>query len=183
LIALCCSKTVAKTDQWPLAKDQKADMKIKLLLLSILVFSLIPLTGCKPAPELLMTAVKADNSAEALKLLGKGADANVRTSPNGWSALHYAARNGNVEVVQALLNGGADANYAGTMDGKAGSSVKPLALAQIMLEVIGQVQNSQIEANLRESGVDDPALLKSATDPKAGERYQKVVDILSKVTR
>ncbi|MFZ1085949.1 MAG: ankyrin repeat domain-containing protein [Terracidiphilus sp.] len=157
-------------------------MKIKLLFLFVLVFSLISITGCKPNPAELMTAIKADNTADALKLIGKGADVNVRTSPTGWSALHYAARNGNVDEVQSLLNAGADASYAATMDGKTGSAtpVKPLALAQIMLEVIGQVQNSQIEANLRESGVDDPALLKSATDPKASVRYQKVVDLLTK---
>jgi ankyrin repeat protein len=158
-------------------------MKFKLLLLPILVLSLIPLSGCKPNPAELMTAVKADHTADALKLIGKGADANVRTSPTGWSALHYAARNGNVDEVQSLLNAGADANYAATMDGKTGSPVKPLALAQIMLEVISQVQNSQIEANLRESGVDDPALLKSATDPNAAQRYQKVVDLLTKASK
>jgi ankyrin repeat protein len=158
-------------------------MKIKLLFLSVLVLSLIPISGCKPKPEELLAAVKADQTADAVKLIGKGADANVRTSPTGWSALHFAARNGNAEEVQGLLNAGADANYAATMDGKAGSPVKPLALAQIMLEVIGQVQNSQIEANLRESGADDPALLKSATDPKAAGRYQKVVDLLTKATK
>jgi ankyrin repeat protein len=158
-------------------------MKIKPLFLSVLVLFLLPLSACKPNPAELMTAVKADNTADALKLIGKGADVNVRTAPTAWSALHYAARNGNVEEVQSLLNAGADANYAATMDGKAGSPVKPLALAQIMLEVIGSVQNSLIEANLRESGVDDPALLKSATDPNAAARYKKVVDLLSKATR
>lgn len=158
-------------------------MRIKPLFLFVLVFSLISIAGCKPDPTALITAVKADNTADAVKLIGKGADANVRTSPNGWSALHFAARNGNVEEVQSLLNAGADANYAATMDGKAGKPVKPLALAQIMLEVIDQVQNSQIEANLRESGVNDPALLKSATDPNAAQRYQKVVDLLTKATK
>jgi ankyrin repeat protein len=158
-------------------------MKIKLFILSVLVLSLIPLTGCKPNPAELMTAIKADKTADALKLIGKGADANVRNSPTGWSALHFAARNGNVDEVQSLLSAGADANYAATMDGKAGSPVKPLALAQIMLEVITQVQSTQIEANLRESGVDDPALLKSATDPNASSRYQKVVDLLTKATK
>lgn len=158
-------------------------MRIKPLFLFALVFSLIPFSGCKPDPTALITAIKADNTAEAVKLIGKGADANIRTSPTGWSALHFAARNGNVDEVQSLLNAGADANYAATMDGKAGNPVKPLALAQIMLEVISQVQNSQIEANLRESGVDDPALLKSASDPNAAQRYQKVVALLTKATK
>jgi ankyrin repeat protein len=161
-------------------------MKWKPLFLFALVLSLLSVSGCKkPDPALLMAAVKADNTAEATGLIGKGADANSRTMPNGWSALHYAARNGNVEIVQALLNAGADANYAGSMDGKgsSASAIKPLFLAQAMLDVVTQVQASQIEANLRESGLDDPALLKSATDSKAADRYQKVVELLAKVTK
>ncbi len=142
------------------------------------------MAGCKPDSVSLMTAVKADNTADAKSLIGKGADANSRTSPNGWSALHYAARNGNVEIVQALLNAGADANYAGSMDGKANSAMsKPLALAQGMLDVVTVVQPSEMEAKLRANGLDDPALVKSATDPKAAERYQKVVELLRAVTK
>jgi ankyrin repeat protein len=160
-------------------------MKNKLLLLLVLALTLIPITGCKPDPSLLMPAVKADNSAEAVRLIEKGADANSRTSPNGWSALHYAAMNGNVEIVQALLKAGADANYAGVKDGQANSAkaLRPLSLAQGMQEVVTQIQTPLIEANLRESGLDDPALLKSATDPNAAERYQKVVDLLTKATK
>ena len=160
-------------------------MKCKSLFLFVLLLALFPIFGCKPDPASLLAAVKVDNTEEAKTLIGKGADANCRTSPNGWSALHYAARNGNVQIVQALLNAGADANYSGSMDGKANSAsaLKPLALAQAMLEVVTQVQASQIEANLRESGLDDAALLKSATDPKAAERYQKVVDLLAKATK
>ena len=160
-------------------------MKNRPLFLLFLALSLIPISGCKPDPALLMTAVKADNTAEAVRLIEKGADANFRTSPNGWSALHYAAMNGNVEIVQALLKAGADANYAGAKDGQASSAkaLKPLSLAQGMLDVVTQIQTPLIEANLRESGLDDPALLKSATDPNAAERYQKVVDLLTKATK
>ena len=111
-------------------------------------------------------------------------NAELLKEPNGWSALHYAARNGNVEIVQALLNAGADANYAGSMDGKANSAMsKPLALAQGMLDVVTVVQPSEMEAKLRANGLDDPALVKSATDPKAAERYQKVVELLRAVTK
>ena len=160
-------------------------MKNKLLFLLVLALTLIPIIGCKPDPSLLMPAVKADNTAEAVRLIEKGADANSRTSPNGWSALHYAAMNGNVEIVQALLKAGADANYAGAKDGQASTAkaLKPLSLAQGMLDVVTQIQTPLIEANLRESGLDDPALLKSATDPKAADRYQKVVDLLTKATK
>src|ERR1035438_1707701 len=97
-------------------------MRSSPLLLFVLTLSLFSVTGCKPGPESLMTAVKADNTAEASKLIGKGADANSRTSPSGWSALHYAAMNGNAEIVKALLKAGADPNYAGAKDGKAGSA-------------------------------------------------------------
>ena len=112
-------------------------MKYKPLFLFALVLSFFPISGCKPNPAELMTAVKADNTENVKSLIGKGADANSRTSPNGWSALHYAARNGNVEVVQALLKAGADPNYSGSMDGQANSAaaLKPLSLAQGMLEV------------------------------------------------
>jgi ankyrin repeat protein len=160
-------------------------MKNRLLFLFALVLFVFPVSGCKPDSTTLMTAVKADNTAEATKLIAKGADANSRTSPSGWSALHYAARNGNVEIIQALLKAGADANYSGSMDGKANSAValKPLSLALGMLEVVSVIQPFEMEAKLRENGLDDPALLKSTKDPKAAERYQKVVDLLAKVTK
>ena len=59
--------------------------------------------------------------------------------------------NGNVEIVQALLKAGADANYAGVKDGQTNSAkaLKPLSLAQGMLEVVTQIQTPLIEANLR----------------------------------
>jgi hypothetical protein len=57
----------------------------------------------------------------------------------------------------------------------------PLALG--MLDVVSQVQASQMETTLRQGGLDDPALLKSAKDPKAADRYQKIVDSLAEVTK
>lgn len=160
-------------------------MKYRLLTLFALLVLLFPLFGCKPNPASLMAAVKADNTEEARRLIGKGADANSRTSPNGWSALHYAARNGNVEIVQLLLNAGADPNYSGTMEGQTGSAIalKPLVLAQVSLDLVGQIPAAQMEEKLRQNGLDDPALLKSMKDPTAADRYQKVVDALSKVTK
>jgi ankyrin repeat protein len=160
-------------------------MKYKPLFLFALVLSFFPISGCKPNPAELMTAVKADNTENVKSLIGKGADANSRTSPNGWSALHYAARNGNVEVVQALLKAGADPNYSGSMDGQANSAaaLKPLSLAQGMLEVVSQIPAAQMETTLRQNGLDDPALLKSTKDPAAADRYQKVVALLASVTK
>jgi ankyrin repeat protein len=167
------------------SKGIKPAMKWKPLfpvLLAILIFSS---TGCKPNPATLMVAVKADNTEEASKLIAKGADANSRTSAKGWSALHYAARNGNVEIVQALLKAGADPNYSGTMEGQTSSviSLKPLILAQATLDLINQIPAANMEATLHQIGLDDPALLKSMKDPNAPARYQKVVDALAAVTK
>lgn len=144
----------------------------------------IILIGCKPDPATLMTAVKANNTEEARKLLDKGADANIRTSPAGWSALHYAARNGNIELVQSLLKAGADPNYSGTMDEQKGTaiSLKPFILAQATLDLINQVPPDKMDETLRAAGLNDPAFLKSVKDPNAADRYQKVVGVLGKVT-
>jgi ankyrin repeat protein len=133
-----------------------------------------------------MAAIRADNTAEAIRLIGKGADANSVSSPNGWSALHYAAMNGNVEIVKALLKYGADPNYSATKDGKANAvlAVKPYSLALGMLDVVCEYnQPSDREVKLREAGLDDPVLLKSAKDPKAVEHYQDVVGLLINITR
>jgi hypothetical protein len=160
-------------------------MRCRSLLLFVLTLSLFSATGCKPSPESLMTAVKADNTSEAIKLLGKGADANSRTSPSGWSALHYAAMNGNGEIVKALLKAGADPNYAGAKDGKAGSALsKPYSLALGMLDLVCEYnQPSDREAKLREAGLDDQVLLKNVKDPKAVEHYQDVVGLLINITK
>jgi len=161
-------------------------MRCKLPILIALGLSLISTTGCKPSPESLMAAIRADNTAEAIRLIGKGADANSVSSPNGWSALHYAAMNGNVEIVKALLKYGADPNYSATKDGKANAvlAVKPYSLALGMLDVVCEYnQPSDREVKLREAGLDDPVLLKSVKDPKAVEHYQDVVGLLINITR
>ncbi len=160
-------------------------MRYKLFFLLALILLVLPVSGCKPNPASLMAAVKADNTAEAKKLIEKGADANSRTSPSGWSALHYAARNGDLVLVQALLNAGADPNYSGTMEGQTGSaiSLKPLVLAKVSLDLVSQIPASRMEETLRQNGLGDAALLKSMKDPTAADRYQKVVDALQKVTK
>jgi hypothetical protein len=171
-------------------------MKLKLPLLLAIVLSIffitgwrpnVPLFGSKPDVETmrtsLMSAVKADNTEEAIRLIKMGADANCRTSPNGWSALHFAVRNGNTEIVAALLRAGADPNYTGTMEGQTGTIVteKPLEIAQAALDLVNQVPPSSIEETLRRGGLEDPALVKSMKDPKAAERYLKVIEALANV--
>lgn len=164
-------------------------MKLKSLLLVVLALSFLPVCGCKPSQESMRTsliaAVKADNTGDAKKLIDKGANPNSRTSPTGWSVLHYAARNGNVEEVQALLKAGADPNYSGTMEGQTGSvvSVQPLAIARATMDLVSQIPAANMEQTLRQIGLNDPALLKSLKDPSASNRYQKVVEILTGVTK
>ena len=154
-----------------------------------LLFCLLPFTACKPSPEKLsaplQAAVLADSTAEAVKLLGQGADANGRTAPNGWSLLHYAARNGNAELVQALLKAGADANYAGAMDGNANSAakLKPLLLAQAIQDLVSLTPVAEMDETLREAGINDPALLKSVKDATAADRYRMVVGQHAQVTK
>jgi hypothetical protein len=166
-------------------------MKFKLLILFALSLSLYPLSEWRQHAASaslrtsLMTAVKTDNTDAVRMLLQKGADPNSRTSASGWSALHYAVRNGNVEIMQELLNAGADPNYAGTMEGQTSQVVseRPLVIAQAAQDLASQVPPSNMEATLQQGGVNDPALLKSMRDPGAADRYQKVVDVLAKVTR
>ena len=160
-------------------------MKYKLFSLFAFILLLLPISGCKPDPASLMSAVKTNNTEDAKKLIGKGADANSRTSPTGWSALHYAARNGNVEIVRLLLNAGADPNYTGAMEGQTGSviSLKPLVIARANLDLVIEIPSSSMEATLRQNGLNDPALVKSMSDPTAADRYQEVVDTLTKVTK
>ena len=130
----------------------------------------------------LMAAVRADNTEEATRLIHLGANPNSRTSAKSWSVLHYAVRNGNVEVVEALLRAGADPNYAGTIEGQAKDAVplKPLAIAKAAQDLTSQVPPARMEATLKEGGLNDPALVKSMKDPKAGDRYQKVVEVLAR---
>ena len=159
-------------------------MKYRPLFLFAIALTILTISGCKPSPATLMTAVKADNTEEAKKLIEKGADPNSRTSPTGWSALHYAARNGNVEIVSLLLKSGADPNYSGTMEGQTGQvvSLRPLLLAQATLDLVKQIPPSSMDETLHQIGLDDPALLKSMKDPDAAARYQKVVDALTPAT-
>jgi ankyrin repeat protein len=129
----------------------------------------------------LIKAVRSDNVELTKKLIKLGADVNSRTSANGWSALHFAVRNGDAEIVQILLKAGADPNCLGKMEGQKDSAVslRPLVLAQAALDLVTQIPPDNIEETLRQSGLNDPALVKSMTDPNATDRYKKVVDVLT----
>jgi ankyrin repeat protein len=56
----------------------------------------------------LIDAVRKDDVASAMKLIEGGADARAKTS-DGTTALHWAAHNGQLDLVKRLLKSGADA--------------------------------------------------------------------------
>lgn len=60
----------------------------------------------------LILAVQADNLDEVKMLIAKGKRVNVRDrNYDGNSPLHFAVENGNLEIVQILLNAGAKINF------------------------------------------------------------------------
>jgi hypothetical protein len=161
----------------------------KFVFLLAVTTSLVSVTGgiagTNSSQPSLMAAVRADDTAAVRSLIENGANVNSRTSAEGWSALHYAVRNGNPEVVQLLLKAGADPNCFGAVEGQQGTvvSVQPIALAEAALDLVKQVPSASIEATLRQGGLDDPAVVKSMTDPKAVDRYAKIADELASVTK
>ena len=53
------------------------------------------------------------NSHEVKSLIGKGADVNHPNEKFGWRCLHRAARNGFDEIMELLIDAGADVNAKG----------------------------------------------------------------------
>ena len=75
----------------------------------------------------LMAAAARGNVATVQRLVADGVDVNDNSS--GFSALHVAAKEGNADVVTALLDAGADVNIGGmSMFGGAGPTPLDLAL-------------------------------------------------------
>jgi ankyrin repeat protein len=155
-------------------------MKIFQLVTTLLL--IVTLEACvKPSPEelkqSLFQAVRDDDAASVKALIKKGADVKSPEVQGGWSALHYAARNGNEEIVSILLANGADPNYVGAASGQEGThiSLKPLVLAETSLALVEQANPFLV--------FKDPADEKRLKDPKAKERYERVIQILNKVTQ
>jgi uncharacterized protein len=72
-----------------------------------LLLALLP-AFAQAATSPLIDAVRKDDVAGAVKLLDGGADVRAKTS-DGTTALHWAAHNGQLDLVKRLLKGGADA--------------------------------------------------------------------------
>src|SRR6266566_4808041 len=77
------------------------------MLAAILCFSVS--TRGQDLDAKLVDAAKARNTAEVLKLLGQGANANAKDKA-GWTALFWAAFSGRTDIVRALLEKGANVN-------------------------------------------------------------------------
>lgn len=70
----------------------------------------------------LVQAVRANDAAGVVKLLGEGADPNAPDRLRN-TALIYAARDGRLDIARSLIAGGADINWVD------GENVTPLILA------------------------------------------------------
>ena len=49
-------------------------------------------------------------------LVDKGADLNIKRNPDGWTVLHLSAMFGKADIVQCLLEAGADPSIRDTLD-------------------------------------------------------------------
>jgi len=155
---------------------------LKLILLTTTLLLFVILSACsKPSPEklqqLLFKAVKDDDVGSVRALIKQGADVKAPEAQGGWSTLHYAARNGNEEIVSILLASGADPNYDGAASGQKGTIVnlKPIVLAEAKLVLIEQANPFIV--------FQDPAEEKRMKDPKSKEKYKRVIEILKKATQ
>lgn len=81
-------------------------MRAKLALAAILV---LPLFAGVSGDTSLVQFAKADNQQAAIALIDQHADVNAAES-DGTTVLHWAAHNGDVELVKRLLQAGANAN-------------------------------------------------------------------------
>ena len=65
--------------------------------------------GCGSSKPTLLDAVKAGNTEQVVDLISKGADVKLAGAQKA-TPLHYAAQQGNADIVGALLKAGADPN-------------------------------------------------------------------------
>jgi hypothetical protein len=158
-------------------------MRIKTLPLVGFEILLLIIAGCSQSPEQLkkslFDAVKSGDVATVRRSIASKVDVNAPETPGGWSALDYAARSGNPEIVKILLNAGADPNYVGTAPGQTGTiiSLKPLILAQATMRLAEAAQHNPA---LR---FEPPDLERAVKAPFAVEGYEQVCALLEPVTK
>jgi ankyrin repeat protein len=113
---------------------------------TILIFLPLFFLGCASQMNIVGVAKKGDLPT-AQKLLAKGADVNTKDD-HGRTALQYAAAGGYTEIVELLLNNGADVNVPTNfpiIDGTYGTALNFAAagghtrIAELLLNKLGDV--------------------------------------------
>jgi len=91
-------------------------LMVRQALLACAVCLFITACGTRAPSISLDSAVEKGDLQSVEQHIAAGTDLNEKNS-SGWTALHLAAMNGNVPIVQALIAGGADDSVTGP-DGK-----------------------------------------------------------------
>lgn len=86
---------------------------------------------------MLMSAAENDLLQSCKWLLEHGADVNKAMPATGWTALHAAAKKGNLEVVQLLVKAGADSHkQAGHRDFGKGCKASDVTVDAAVLKLL-----------------------------------------------
>lgn len=133
-----------------------------------------------------VAAIQGDQST-LKKCLKGGAKVNEPISPDGWTALHYAAKNGNEVMVKDLLDAGADANIAGHGQGSS-VSIRPLFLVDFPLINLDRFRSlEKANAGLFDDDIkttlNDPIVRELLSNPRAVERFQRIQAMLKERTK
>ncbi len=138
--------------------------KATIALLPLLLSALLPISVCFSADggfdnELLM-AVQVQDVPKVKELLGKGADANAVVGDR--PLLGWAAQNGNVEIVRALLEAKAAVDSTDT-----GFKETPLlrAIENGHVEVVKELLKAKANPNAKDAR-EEPALARAAKGEK-----------------
>jgi hypothetical protein len=106
--------------------------------------------------EPLVKAARADELQEVLALLTRE-NVNVRDQATGTTALEQAIRNGNREMVQALLSTGADANSRN----ESKQTALMMMSEEVTADIVWDLINSGAKVNLKDDD-GDTALMEAA---------------------
>lgn len=119
-------------------------------------------------------------AAKALTMIGKGANANAANAESGWTALHYAAAKGKKDLVESLIEHGAEVNAISTDGENATPLSRLVGCAQFgndPVELVKYLLDKGADPNKGEPALVNAALhghfdsfrllLASGADPKA----------------
>jgi hypothetical protein len=120
-------------------------------------------------------AVVANDTSGVVRWTRKGVDINTPERPNGWTALHYAANDGNVEMVGLLLRLGADPGVFGARGrGQGGTTMSPTpeAVAESHLALANMARSDPTIAP------QYPQAKRLLESPSLTARYEEVARLL-----